>query len=166
MTAIVDKEQIALALAPLAAFWVAFQCLWSAAKFVNDMRETIVIGRLNSEPLDLHHRRTIYFDWKLTMMGTITAAVMFGGITFWIGLLFTRAADTLLHEVGILLLCVSAFPWLVALCYIVCGVSDSRLISSALREAISLSERNKLHELNPSEGNTVLAQPETEHAVE
>lgn len=121
------------AVLPLATFWVIVSTLQSAATFVNTMREQVVSGGSDRRLFTLAHRRAIYLDWQLSMLGTIAAAFGFAGLVFAI-------AHRLEHVPGgatmePILWVVALFPLLGGALFIVCGISDRRLMRMALESA-------------------------------
>lgn len=157
-----ESINLVAAIAPIGAFWVAFQNLWSAAKFVNEIRETIVTGRHGGADLSLEHRKALFFDWQLSMAGTILAALVFGSITFWLGDYIESNASEPISKIGTATQFVAAFPFLVAFCFGLCGASDIRLIRHALMRSIPAAGHRFEAKSNDtsSEPQTGLSQPD------
>lgn len=127
------KEDLEMFLLPLAGFWAIFDSLSKAIESVNRMRETILIGQMDGKRLTLEHRKAMFLDWCLTMTGVIGASVLFSGIVFWI----QHHVKTHPHvsEISTLLVCVALFPLISAFFFVVCGVSDFKLIHKTLFRA-------------------------------
>ena len=120
-------------LAPLAGFWIIWDSLLKAAATVNGMRETIVSGQIGTISLTPEHRRAIFWDWQLSMAGTIFAAFLFGVLIAWIGNHLVASSST--AAVGQLMWGVSSLPFLGGSMFILCGISDWKLITQALTRA-------------------------------
>ncbi|MGZ5006784.1 MAG: hypothetical protein ACXWFI_02870 [Methylobacter sp.] len=123
------NDAIQAALAPLAAFWIALDGITKMTQFVNGMREVIIMGVKDEIVLSLNHRKAMFYDWKLTMIGFIGATFMFSGVVFSLADLATQAA------IGIY--AVSVGICLGAVLFVLCGISDYRAISLALKETHS-----------------------------
>src|SRR5260370_14997587 len=67
-------------IAILAGLWANWNSVIQAARFVNDLRESVVTGQKGNRHLTLAHRRAMRFDWLLTMAGAIAVSVVFGVI--------------------------------------------------------------------------------------
>src|SRR6266446_2849446 len=103
-------DTIQSALLPLGAFWITFSALQSAASFVNEMRETIVTGYKGNQVLTVRHRKAMFFDWRLAMVGTIIAAFTFSGLIFFVSFHIRHVPDSA-HSSPILA-AVALFPLL------------------------------------------------------
>jgi hypothetical protein len=66
---VVDEFEAGAAV--FAGLWAAWNAMLQASAFVNDLRESVVIGRRSQETLSLEHRWALRFDWILTMFGTV-----------------------------------------------------------------------------------------------
>jgi hypothetical protein len=132
------NETIQAALAPLAAFWIALEGFIKAANFVNGMRDTIILGVLGTSQLSFHHRQAIFTDWQLSVVGFISAGIMFSFIVFSLSGLAPRAT------IGIYAVALNTF--LGAVLFLICSVSDYRAIRHALRQVES-SELGSVNEL-------------------
>ncbi|HVT60343.1 MAG TPA: hypothetical protein VHR45_18365 [Thermoanaerobaculia bacterium] len=116
-------------IAILAGVWANWNSVIQAARFVNDLRESVVTGQKGNRHLTLDHRRAMRFDWLLTMAGAIAVSVVFGVILLGIVLASVPASDRILK--GVLLL-LGLTPILGAVLFVLCGVNDWRLMGKAL----------------------------------
>jgi len=111
---------------PLAGFWVVFDSLNKATQFVNSLRDTIVTGVSGGTKLSTEHKKALLYDWRLSMMGTVFACFLFASILIFIGEhLFwdvaTRGAAAMLFGT-------SSFPFFSGIFFVLCGISDQKLI--------------------------------------
>src|SRR5687768_17441824 len=121
------------AVLPLATFWVIVSTIQSAATFVNNMREQVVTGGSERCSFTLAHRRALFLDWKLSMLGTIASAFGFAGLIVVVAQQLSKMPGA--TAVVSIFYAVAAFPALGGLLFIVCAVSDIKLMNRALREA-------------------------------
>jgi len=75
-----DMGALEAVVLPLATFWVVVSTMQSAATFVNGLREQVVTGGNERCAYTLAHRKALYLDWQLSMLGTIAAAFGFSGL--------------------------------------------------------------------------------------
>ena len=117
----------------MGAFWVSFNSLTAAAKFVNEMRESVVTGSQGTHSLTIEHRKVLLFDWILSMSGTITAAFLYSGIIFWIAWVLKEFVTV--AYVWIAVGTVGIFPLLGGFMFIACGICDYRVMRRTLKQA-------------------------------
>jgi len=117
-------NDIALLLAPLASFWVVYTAMLAGARYVNELRDTIVLKYKDEMHLSAPHRRAYFFDGVLCMFGVVSSALLFGLILIWCGAKADDIAPTL-HAKWVWQ-GVAVFPFVCAMLFIVCGVSDIR----------------------------------------
>jgi hypothetical protein len=126
-------DGLQLAVLPLAAFWVIFKTLVDAADFVNKMRDKVVSGMDGGNRLDLRHRKAMRTDWIFSVSFTVLSTFLFSGLIFWIAAYIHNDPKTAPATFVICL--VACFPLLAGVLFIVVGVSDMRLMNTALAEA-------------------------------
>lgn len=124
---------IQLAVLPLASFWAMFTSLISAAKFVNDIRDTIISGQKDKCDMSIEHRRGLFMDWLLSMIGIIVGCIGFATVTYWMGTYIERNVTKELAEVALALKLVAMLPAIGAVLFIACGITDTKLIVKALK---------------------------------
>jgi hypothetical protein len=122
---------------PLAGFWVVFDSLNKATQFVNSLRDTIVTGVSGGTELSTEHKRALLYDWRLSMVGTVFACFLFAGILIFIGEHLYWAAAT--KGAAEMLFGTSSFPFFSGVFFVLCGVSDQKLILKTIA-ASALSE--------------------------
>ena len=121
---------------PLGAFWVAIQTILGSITFVNSMRETIVTGQYDGAPLTIRHRYAMRFDWILSMIGLISALFMFSIVIFWLAY---AQANTFGGEISVAMVIVGITTFIGGILFVLCGISDHRLMQFVLRNAVSRS---------------------------
>lgn len=122
------EEGIKLLAIPLGAFWLAFSSLLNAAQFVNDVRDTVVLGRKGDSVLSTHHRRAMQGDYYRAMLGVILAAFAFAFIIGWSGYALHKfRVDALLP-----MMVAALFPFGIGVLFIGCIRSDRRVMREAL----------------------------------
>ena len=121
---------------PLGAFWVAIQTILGSIAFVNNMRETIVTGQYDGVPLTIRHRYAMRFDWTLSMIGLISGLFMFSIVIFWLAY---AQANALGGKISVAMLIVGIATFLGGVLFVLCGISDHRLMQFVLRNAASRS---------------------------
>ena len=122
------------AFVPIFAMWVVFDSLMKAASVLNRLRESVVCGYHDGVQLTLAHRKGMFFDWCLTMFGVI-AATLLTGVVVW--LLADPGLDLMQGNARVATRIASVFPFVGALAFGLCGISDLRLIWQTLRAAQS-----------------------------
>lgn len=130
---------IQVAFLPLGAFWIALKTLLDTAGFANNMRELIVTGYQGTNQLGLKHRKAIFVDWCLTMMGAIVAAFVFSVLMIlianYITIDSTVSNASNLEKASYALVLVGITVFLCGVFFIICGVSDFKLIHATLSNA-------------------------------
>ena len=119
---------------PLGAFWIALQTITSSVTFVNGMRETIVTGQYDGNPLSVRHRYAIRYDWILSMCGITLMLLTFSVVIFWLA--YSQAFTTG-EEISVAMIIVGVATFFGGILFILCGISDYRLIQWTLRDAVS-----------------------------
>lgn len=118
-----------VAVLPLGAFWAIFNSLISAGKFINEMRETVITGIKENCTLTPEHRKAIFLDWRLSMIGVVTGNFTYSFITFWIAFHLKGQVDYVWFPIMI----VGIITLFGAFLFIICGISDWNLIQKILR---------------------------------
>ena len=114
----------------LAGFWAATKSMLDASFFVNNLRDTVVIGFKDGHTLSMAHRRALRLDWLLTMTGAVGFPLAFSGILFLVAARVDGNVEGLVHFV---LQVVAFVPLLGSALFVICGISDWRLMRKALR---------------------------------
>jgi len=123
-----NEIEIGTVLAPLAAFWVALEGFMKAATFANGMRDTIISGVQGTSKLTLAHRKTMFLDWRASMMAFILAAFMFAFIVVLLALDLDPNESYARYGVyGVV-----AFTSLGGILFAITGFFDYRTISESL----------------------------------
>ena len=117
-------ETIQAVLAPLSAFWVVMEGVMKASNFVNIMRDTIISGVQSGTQLTLHHRKAIFVDWCLSMLGFVISNLLLSGVIFSFAKLVPSVATGIY---GVFLI-----TFLGAILFIICGISDYKAIKHVL----------------------------------
>jgi len=115
---------VEVVLAPLAAFWVLLDGMMKMVTFVNGMRDVIITGVKDGVELSNNHRRAIFTDWKLSMVGFVGTDVLLSGVVF--------SLAKLVPDVRWGIYAVSLAVLIGAILFVFCGVSDYKAINSAL----------------------------------
>lgn len=118
-------ETIQAVLAPLASFWVVLEGYMKATSFVNNMRETIITGVIGSTQLTIEHRKAIFVDWCLSMIGFMISNTLFAWVIASLAKLVPKGAEGIYG--------VALITFLGVLLFLVCGISDFRAIRYALK---------------------------------
>jgi hypothetical protein len=113
----------------LAGIWAATSSMLTASAFVNDLRDTVVIGIKNDERLSPMHRRVLVYDWLLTMSGAVAFPLMYSAFLIVVVLAGGPGAP---RPFQIVLLGVAVVPALGSLLFLLCGIADWRLMRSAM----------------------------------
>ena len=122
---IVAQSSIDLSqLIPIAAFWAGANVILSVCKVINQMRDTVILGKIENESLSEEHGDIMILDYKLVTFGAILATWAFA-FMFWCAASFSS---------GILF-----FVWLVlgvvqfwhGIGFIWCGRKDLAAMNSA-----------------------------------
>ena len=122
-----ETEDLKSILIPLGTLWITLTTMVSTARFVNEMRDTVILGYKDSKKLNKLHRGAIYFDWYLSMVAAVFAAFLFGGLLIWMGTQFTAGSG-----VRICLYVVSAYPLMCGILFTICGLSDRRVMRTEI----------------------------------
>lgn len=72
-------------IAPILSLWVIHTAIFSSAKFVNEMRETVITGVYCGTRIKPDHRRRILWDWILCILGTILVCLIFAVLVYIVG---------------------------------------------------------------------------------
>jgi len=133
----------------LAGVWAAGTVLLSASGFVNNLRETTVIGKKDGVPLCLAHRRVLRNDWLLTMIGAVAFPLVYGIVLMVLGLSFVPK-DAALPQFTIIML--ASLPIVGAAIFVACGIGDWKLMGRALAEA-DLAEKARIQAASVSKSS-------------
>jgi hypothetical protein len=117
----------------LGGFWAATKSLLDASAFVNDLRDTVTMGVKGHHSLSLRHRKALRLDWLLTMFGAVAFPLAFSGILFAVA----GSVDEKQELVHAVLHVVAYIPLIGSLLFVICGISDWRLMSDAIKNAKS-----------------------------
>ena len=120
------KSAVEVVLAPLAAFWVSLDGMMKMVTFVNGMRDVIIAGVKDGIELSINHRRAIFTDWKLSMVGFVGTDVLLSGVVF--------SLAELVPDVRWGIYAVSLAVLIGAILFVLCGASDYKAINSALSQ--------------------------------
>ena len=131
------QVSIELALIPLGSFWVTYNSLLATAKFVNEMRDRVLVGHTEGVMLTLAHRRALVWDWVLSMSAAVGGAAFFAIVIWWTAGLLAASG---VSQVALIIRFVSVFPAFCGFLYLCCGVSDFRLMRKVLRQESDLLE--------------------------
>jgi hypothetical protein len=113
----------------LAGFWAATTSMLNASKFVNDLRDTVVIGRKDGKDLLLPHRRVLAYDWLLTMSGAVAFPLMYSVFLMVVVFAGGQGGNP---PIQIALYGIACVPALGSLLFLLCGIADWRLMRSAM----------------------------------
>jgi hypothetical protein len=119
-----DAMQLALF---LAGIWAATNAMLSASGFVNDLRDTVVLGAKSGTKLTARHRRVLMYDWLLTMLGAIVFPLMYSAFLAVV----VCAGDRGVPLFRVVLLGVASVPALGSMLFLLCGIADWRLMRAA-----------------------------------
>ena len=86
-------DTLQVAILPLVAWWVTFKALFDTGSYLNKLRESVVTGYANGQPISFEHRRAIFFDWRICNVSLLLSAFMYSGINFWIAWYISEAAN-------------------------------------------------------------------------
>lgn len=115
----------------LGGIWAAGKSMLDASAFVNDLRDSVVVGEKDGQALSLRHRRVLRIDWLLTMIGTVSFPIVYSTLLYVIASRLKPVLDNLYS----VLLVVCAVPLIGSVLFIVCGVLDWRLMCAAIDDA-------------------------------
>jgi hypothetical protein len=116
----------------LAGIWAASKGMLDASGFVNELRDTVVIGRKQGEALTLAHRTVLRNDWLLTMTAAVLFPAMYAAFLLVIALAHGGEATTPFKFV---LVGVACIPIVGSFLFVLCGIGDWRLMQASLGEA-------------------------------
>lgn len=114
-------------IAPVIGLWVIHNAIFSSARFVNEMRETVVSGRYEREKITPEHGRAILLDWLLCVAATIAVCLIFAGIVIVVS--FGLAQSPLLQRTGY---AIAAYPVMCAFGFLFCSLGDLKLMARAI----------------------------------
>lgn len=154
----------------LGGIWAAGKGMLDASTFVNDLRETIVLGVRQGERLTLAHRRVLRVDWLLTMIGTVSFPIIYASLLY---VLAVRLKSDLPGDLHAIMFAICFVPLLGSALFITCGIYDWRLISETLRAAaitfdtlasgeqsgLSLTDGTVRHDERADHSSNVISQP-------
>jgi hypothetical protein len=129
-----------LLLAVVAAIWAAFNVLITTQKQINDMRNTIVIGKVGNDPITIQFRRHMLAnDW-------VPASIVVTVISFAFGLAILLAPLLIESEkrsslLWVFCLLFSLVPFLATVAWIVGGYQDYKYIRQELEQAEKAGEK-------------------------
>jgi hypothetical protein len=118
--------------APVAGLWAVHTAIIGSAKFVNEMRETVILGLYSKEKIKAKHREQIRLDWTLSMAATIGICIVFSGLLFaaaW-GLTVDPFLRWSLTTIGL-------YSSGCALAFLCCAKGDYELMCMAVDEAFA-----------------------------
>lgn len=118
-----------VALLPIAAFWAGANTVLSAAKMINQMRDTVVLGKVNGLELSDEHANIMILDYKLVSVGTIIATWAFSAMFFVAG--WFSGTNFILLVVWVLL---SLVQFSQGIGFIWCGRKDLAAMRAAAEE--------------------------------
>jgi len=125
----------------LAGIWAATKAMLDASAFVNQLRDTVVIGHKEGQPLTLRHREVLRIDWLLTMVGAVLFPSMYSAFLFVI--VFGGITDGTAPYRAVLG-GVACIPIIGSLLFFVCGIGDWRLMQEALATARQHAQESRL----------------------
>ncbi len=120
-------------LIPLGSLWVTHQALTAAAKFANELRDRVISGRLDGKVMTVPHRNALAFDWLLTMVGTVLAALMFACTILWSATAIQASSPKDAIAVWFPLRVIGGFAFIAALMFLCCGTYDAKVMTQALK---------------------------------
>jgi len=132
-------DGLAFAALPLASFWAMYNSLLSASEFVNNLRDAVLSGRLGGNGISPSHRRVLFWDWILCMIGTGSACLAFAGIIAFSGYfacqsgVLGKAGDEIPLLMSRALYVTAGTPIIGFGILIACGVSDYRHMKEAMQ---------------------------------
>ena|ERR1017187_78097 len=76
---VMTGDQLTLTL--LAAFWAGTSALFSGIKNTNEVRDNIILGKINKEDVSRDHRwRLLFFDWLPMKVSLVAVSLVLGFI--------------------------------------------------------------------------------------
>jgi hypothetical protein len=117
---------------PVAGLWAIHMAIIGSAKFVNEMRETVISGFYNKEPISASHRDQMLFDWGLSMAATIGICVIFGGLLLAAAVFLTDA-----WFLRISLGAIALYSFGCAIAFRLCASGDRDLMREAVNDAFA-----------------------------
>jgi hypothetical protein len=120
-------DLLAQFIAPIAGLWVIHNAIFSSARFVNEMRETVISGLYDRKSITAEHQQAIGVDWKLCVAATVAVCLIFSVIV----VATTAALSTtwLAFCIGI---AIALYPFICACGFVRCSIQDWKLMSSAI----------------------------------
>jgi len=115
-------------LTPLAGLWAIHNAIFLSARFVNEMRETVISGFYQNRRLTAAHMKAIFIDWILCMAATITVCLIFAGVVATASFELALGLP-LLKWAGI---AVASYPTICAGLFLICSIADSKLMRRAI----------------------------------
>lgn len=123
-------ESLTQFIAPILGLWVIHNAIFSSARFVNEMRETVVSGFYERERVEPEHRLAILLDWLLCIAATIAVCAIFAGIV--IAVSAGLSPSPLIQRTGY---AIAAYPVMCAFGFLFCSLGDLRLMARAVDKA-------------------------------
>jgi hypothetical protein len=129
-------EYLTQFVAPIVSLWVIHNAIFSSARFVNEMRETVISGWYEGQPITREHRRVILADWRLCIWATIAVCLIFAAIVLTVSI--TLSDDLLILLIGVAIAC---YPVICAGGFAKCSIADRKLMVKAIENAIDRRPR-------------------------
>ena len=126
---------IAAALIPLGAFWASFNALVAAAKYVNQVREQVAIGKVDNNELAPDHRHAMFIDWCLLMSASVLASWCFAGAVIWASFYLSDVTTFDVGTMPVALLLIGGFQAIYGVMFTVCGYFDLKMLRRRLSDA-------------------------------
>ncbi len=120
-------ESLTQFVAPILSLWVIHNAIFSSARFVNEMRETVILGKYDRDPITPDHGDVILTDWKLCIRATIGVCLIFVLILF--GVSYELSEDLPVWWIGY---AIALYPLICAGGFAVCARGDKRLMKAAI----------------------------------
>lgn len=124
-------DQLTLIL--LGAFWAGTSAVLAGIKNTNDVRDRIIIGKFDKEPLlDPHLRRLLFLDWLPMKLALAAVSLVLGVII----LLLPRLANETAVEAGFPIVCyvASAVPFAGFVTFLVSGWIEFDYMREVIRK--------------------------------
>ncbi|MEA3041607.1 MAG: hypothetical protein QOC65_1096 [Sphingomonadales bacterium] len=120
-------DLLAQLIAPIVSLWVIHNAIFSSARFVNEMRETVISGKYDRDAIAPDHGDAILADWKLCIRATIGVCLIFV-------IILCAVSYELVEELPVWWIgyAIALYPLLCAGGFAVCARGDKRLMKKAI----------------------------------
>ncbi|HEX8364719.1 MAG TPA: hypothetical protein VF603_05480 [Allosphingosinicella sp.] len=120
-------ELLTQLIAPVVSLWVIHNAIFSSARVVNEMRETVISGRYDREPIAPDHSDCILSDWELCILATIGVCLIF--VIILCAISYELSERLPVWWIGY---AIAVYPLLCAGGFAKCAWGDRRLMKAAI----------------------------------